>query len=251
MDSPGHVVYRDSPDISIASVNDDGDERKCLKYANQLRMRLKLAYFKVRMNQTTTPLTDLKLPLRIATSSTSIETFSFLEVQSNRHMEARHTRSLPLSGNRSYTCPNSQLVSSQMEKANILRVHSSSEKYPLSISHKERRRRSTSSKRHKRRLNEGNDKKSHSGKRARRRTLSTDFIEATNSKSVVMVTPARKLTTLPSGRRISGSAVDYLSSEANNEVLSSPLKSALPSSAIKGTPGQLGAARSLLELGCM
>ncbi|KAK9447881.1 uncharacterized protein V1518DRAFT_420690 [Limtongia smithiae] len=50
------------------------------------------------------------------------------------------------------------------------------------------------------------------------------------------------------------SALDRVSLPAKDtpsNAFSSPLKNAVPSSSIKGTPNQIGAARSLLELGCL
>ncbi|KAK9353556.1 hypothetical protein V1523DRAFT_410770 [Lipomyces doorenjongii] len=67
--------------------------------------------------------------------------------------------------------------------------------------------------------------------------------------SVVVVTPARKRSSRPDKILV----VPKLGTEAEGSsgIFSSPFKSQLPSSAIKGTPGQIGAARSLLELGCL
>ncbi|KAK7207681.1 hypothetical protein BZA70DRAFT_21835 [Myxozyma melibiosi] len=99
-----------------------------------------------------------------------------------------------------------------------------------------------------------------------KRTRASTVGDATNARpptagtfksTSLIVTPAKKRYSLPVSGAVGklaeaaslAAAASVNATTTSHGQFSSPLKSNIPSSSIKGTPGQLGAARSLLDLG--
>ncbi|KAK9333587.1 hypothetical protein V1520DRAFT_332180 [Lipomyces starkeyi] len=270
----------------------------CKVHADRLRMRLRLAMYKVRINQTTTPLCDLPLPPSALLSGSTTFTSSILPLMSSSQPPLI---SEILSGTRAIT--GMRTASLYNADANVsasiaaLRLQSlpavmsdAAIRIATGVSNKPqlpRRKKmgtfihnsgppqsaakfanraasysfdtATSNGRW-----SGRSKKHHrSSKRARisgaimkdvskKRPSNVSVPDSSGplqDNSVAVVTPARKRSSGPDKMLV----VPKLGAEAEGSsgMFSSPFKSQLPSSAIKGTPGQIGAARSLLELGCL
>ncbi|KAK9235460.1 hypothetical protein V1525DRAFT_268748 [Lipomyces kononenkoae] len=274
----------------------------CKVHADRLRMRLRLAMYKVRINQTATPLGDLPLPQFALLSGSSafassisplmssyqpsltsnaftgtgtIEglrtaSVSNAEANTSSSIAAMRLQSLPAAMSdgaiRTATdVSNRPQLPRRKNMASFIRSsrtrHSATGKSAKSanraVSHSFDmatnigRWRGHSKKHHsgsKRASFSGTIVKDTSTKRARHVTL-PDTCAPWKDNSVTVVTPARKRSSLPDKMVV----VPRLGTdnEGSSGPFSSPFKSQLPSSAIKGTPGQIGAAKSLLELGCL
>ncbi|KAK9481849.1 hypothetical protein V1527DRAFT_478312 [Lipomyces starkeyi] len=271
----------------------------CKMHADRLRMRLRLAMYKVRINQTTTPLCDLPLPPSALLSGSTTFTSSILPLMSssqppiigeilsgNRAITGMRTASLynaDANVSASIAALRLQSLPAVMSDAAIRIATGVSNKPQLprrkkmgTFIHNSGPPQSTAAKFANRAASysfdtatsnghwSGRSKKHHrSSKRAR---VSGAIVKDVSKKrapnvsvpdrsgplqdnSVAVVTPARKRLSCPDKMLV----VPKLGAEAEGSsgMFSSPFKSQLPSSAIKGTPGQIGAARSLLELGCL
>ncbi|KAJ8097608.1 hypothetical protein POJ06DRAFT_35464 [Lipomyces tetrasporus] len=272
----------------------------CKEHADRLRMRLRLAIYKVKINQTTTPLGDLPLPPSASQREPTTLTSSISPLMSSSHISLdseTFAGSHTIAGMRAASLYNAdanvsasiaamrlQSLPAVMSDAAIRIATGVSNRAQLprrkkmgSFIHHSSVPHSTSVKSASRAANhsfdtaannggrKGNLKKGHGGpkrtrhsgaiakdfpkKRTRRVTLAESSV-CLKDDSVIVVTPARKRSSLPDKRL---PAVPKLGADAEGSsgIFSSPYKSQLPSSAIKGTPGQIGAARSLLELGCL
>ncbi|KAK9371695.1 uncharacterized protein V1513DRAFT_481806 [Lipomyces chichibuensis] len=271
----------------------------CKVHADRLRMRLRLAMYKVRINQTTTPLCDLPLPPSALPSGSTKSTSSILPLMSSSQpplISEILSGTRAITGTRTASLYNAdanvgaaiaavrlQSLPAVMSDAAVRIAPGVSNKPQLprrkkmgTFIHNSGPPQSTSSKSANRAARylydtatsngrrRGRSKKHHrSSKRAsdsgaivkdvsKKRPIHTNVPDISGpwqDSSVIVVTPARKRSSRPDKMLV----VPKLGAEAEGSsgLFSSPFKSQLPSSAIKGTPGQIGAARSLLELGCL
>ncbi|KAK9470658.1 uncharacterized protein V1510DRAFT_422393 [Dipodascopsis tothii] len=192
-------------------------------------MRLRLAYYKLRTNQTTTPLSELPDPATVPTHSAFASAYSdsyfaavtgaqagparadAFKVAKHKHRTG-HSRRSTIAGTRP----------AHRSKSEGSRPRPSLPAIPKRIA----------------------------VPTPARTVPSTDPAGAgtTPAKDARgLVTPARA--PLSSDGK-SGEQRNGDSAASSSGLFSSPLKK-FPSSAVKGTPGQIGAARSLLELGCL
>ncbi|KAK9466973.1 hypothetical protein V1512DRAFT_238634 [Lipomyces arxii] len=252
------------------------------KHADRLRMRLRLAYYKVRVNKQTSSFLDLSCPMAelprhmadrsdakpahdhqdvfadatsVAPNSRSAKLYS-AHVDASASIAAIRLQSLPAvmsdaairiaTGTQKPQLPSRRKKASRSHTPGSVQLrHSHLDAYDAVSSINKRRK---TAKRQTKSLSTG--LQSAIGGRwgsstARRNTIATGNI----TPEANIVTPARKRPSLPSGRKLQTLPSLGADHEVAPGIFSSPLKSALPSSAIKGTPGQIGAARSLLELG--
>ncbi|KAK9319242.1 hypothetical protein V1517DRAFT_297655 [Lipomyces orientalis] len=292
-----HSLTASSQSLLLQPVDPVARRYSCKEHADRLRMRLRLAIYKVKINQTTTPLCDLPLPPSASQREPTTFTSSISPLMSSSHISLdgeAFAGSHTVAGMRASSLYNAdanvsasiaamrlqslpavmsdaaiRIATGVSNRAQLPRrkkmgsfIHHSS--LPPSTSVKSASRATTHSfdtaanRRGNSKKRQGGPKRTrHSGviakdipkKRTRRVTLSETGV-CLKDDSVIVVTPARKRSSLPDKRL---PAVPKLGTDAEGTsgIFSSPFKSQLPSSAIKGTPGQIGAARSLLELGCL
>ncbi|KAK9386080.1 hypothetical protein V1515DRAFT_202137 [Lipomyces mesembrius] len=267
----------------------------CKVHADRLRMRLRLAMYKVRINQTTTPLCDLPLPPPALLSGPTTFTTSILPLMSSsqppliseipsgtRAITGMRTASLynaDANVSASIAAARLQSLPAVMSDAAIRIATGISNKPQLprrkkmgTFIHNSGAPQSTAGKAANgaasysfdTATSNGRSKKHH--RSSKRASVSGAIVKDVSNKrplhvtvpdisapwqdnSVIVVTPARKRPSRPDKMLV----MPKLGAEAEGSsgIFSSPFKSQIPSSAIKGTPGQIGAARSLLELGCL
>ncbi|KAK9366362.1 hypothetical protein V1509DRAFT_630132 [Lipomyces kononenkoae] len=270
----------------------------CKMHADRLRMRLRLAMYKVKINQTTTPLCDLPLPSFALLPGSPAFLSSIPPLTSSYRpslIAENYTGTGTIEGMRtspynadantraSIAALRLQSLPAVMSDAAIRiatdmtnRPQLPRRKYMGSVTHSSRPRHSASGKSAARAVScsldtatnigrwRGRSKKHHGGskranpsgtivkdvqKKCARHVTLPDTCTPWKDNSVIVVTPARKRSSLPDKMVVMPKL--GTDNEGSSGAFSSPFKSQLPSSAIKGTPGQIGAAKSLLELGCL
>ncbi|KAK9460754.1 uncharacterized protein V1516DRAFT_436359 [Lipomyces oligophaga] len=285
------------------------------QHADTLRMRLRLAYYKIQIDRVSTPLSELPLPnrtkdkleqpedneeaytrsyvaspsaARVAGSLTSLSTirdFAPLTRQpfgprpSEPSRAAARLHSLPavmseaairMASSGDYNLP-SLGKSTRPSLSRPISFTSNTTRKVILYSpikrHGNKQNRSGASRNNSESTNRRRSASSHTSTKAAKRissgrvskehrsfSSSADSFTASKGTSTKprktgtteFVTPARKTRS-----RLSDSQLTqrFRNESSNGQQFSSPVKAALPSSAIKGTPNQLGAARSLLDLG--
>ncbi|KAK9479079.1 hypothetical protein V1514DRAFT_329145 [Lipomyces japonicus] len=259
------------------------------EHAERLRMRLKLAYYKVQNKQTATPFPDLIAPTKpaaIVIVPQSLPATAALPIARSFTHYGGSRSSSNNNINSSSIIRNSDAMKMTATAA-AARLHSlpavmseAARRIALGLPAQPSRKRRISTFVHV--PNPGvNDKRRRQQRKSyppttsmnansraskSRRSTTMPLTSTTTGRSGV-TTPARKRHRTSSAQHSithngnyqgqgqfnannNNIIIPVLPAESNNS-FSSPLKAQLPSSAIKGTPGQLGAARSLLELGCM
>ncbi|KAK9380017.1 uncharacterized protein V2V93DRAFT_371429 [Kockiozyma suomiensis] len=261
----------------------------CRQHADRLRLRLRLAYYKVKHHEVSTPLSELCLrdkPVQkaqtMALLPSSFEKLSYHNIQqphiinSSNYANQNAYNGIIHSSNytyrshshntRSHTVLKPPPISAAAAKLQSVQAVLSETAKKLAAQGDLRpqlpRKRSSGTFIHYaidaddkrlRRKRKSTERASTNAKRARSTTSSSIKPTTLPAAASTVVTPARKRYSLPVSGAVSklaaaSASAAAVASAAQNQ-FSSPLKSNVPSSSVKGTPGQLGAARSLLDLG--